>query len=76
VGAGRAVTYQDLADALAKAVPGARFELPEGRNPRATAPDFYLDISRIREDAGYEPAYNVERAAADYVEWLRAGHER
>ena len=76
VASGRATTYQDLADALARAVPGTHFELPEGRNPRGPAGDFYLDITRIRQDAGYEPAYDTQRAVADYVGWLRAGHER
>jgi UDP-glucose 4-epimerase len=36
----------------------------------------WLDISRLRQDTGYEPAYDTERSVADYVGWLRAGHER
>ena len=76
VASGRVTTYRDLADALAEAVPGTQFELPEGRNPQGPAADFYLDITRIRQDAGYEPAYDTRRAVADYVDWLRAGHER
>lgn len=76
VASGRATTYRDLADALAKAVHGVHLELPEGRNPQGPAGDFYLDITRIRQDAGYEPAYDTQRAVADYVDWLRAGHER
>ncbi|HZU58603.1 MAG TPA: NAD(P)-dependent oxidoreductase [Actinocrinis sp.] len=76
VGGGRATTYQQLADALAEVVPGSRIELPEGRNPHGPARDFYLDITRVRQDAGYEPAYDTQRAVADYVDWLRAGHDR
>jgi UDP-glucose 4-epimerase len=34
-----------------------------------------LDISRLREDTGYQTGYETERAAADYIAWLRAGHE-
>jgi UDP-glucose 4-epimerase len=30
-----------------------------------------MDISRARADAGYEPEYDVRRAIADYVAWLR-----
>ena len=73
---GRATTYRELADALEKAVPGTSFELPEGRDPSGWADDVYLDIGRIRQDTGYQPAYDTEGAAADYVAWLRAGNER
>jgi hypothetical protein len=30
----------------------------------------------LREDTGFTPAYDVERAVRDYIDWLRAGHER
>jgi len=30
----------------------------------------------IRQDTGYEPEYDVERAVADYVGWLKEGQER
>ena len=35
-----------------------------------------LDISRLRQDTGYEPAYDLQTAVADYLAWLRAGHQR
>jgi UDP-glucose 4-epimerase len=35
-----------------------------------------LDITRIREDTGYEPIYDVERGIVEYVDWLRSGNER
>lgn len=76
VASGRVTTYQELTEALANAVPGTRIDLPEGRNPHGPKRDFYLDITRIRQDTGYEPRYDTERAVADYVAWLRAGHER
>ncbi|WP_413809572.1 hypothetical protein [Streptomyces sp. OE57] len=28
------------------------------------------------QDTGYEPAYDTERAVAEYLAWLRAGNER
>lgn len=34
------------------------------------------DITRIREDTGYEPKYDVERGVAEYVALLRAGNDR
>ena len=59
-----------------RARPAARIELPGGRDPAGPGRDIYLDITRIREDVGYQPAYDTERAVADYIDWLRAGNER
>jgi UDP-glucose 4-epimerase len=36
----------------------------------------WLDNSRLRQDTGYEPEYDTERAVAGYIAWLRAGNER
>ena len=35
-----------------------------------------LDITRLRQDTGFEPEYDTVRAAASYIAWLRAGNER
>jgi UDP-glucose 4-epimerase len=71
VASGRATTNAEVAAAIRKVVPDARVGLPEGGTSFG-----YLDITRIRQDTGYEPAYDTERAAADYLSWLRAGNER
>jgi UDP-glucose 4-epimerase len=73
---GRPVSYGQLAAAIRKVIPEARIELPGGRDPGGPGRDTYLDITRIREDTGYQPAYDTERAVADYIGWLRAGNER
>ena len=66
--------YSEVAAAINAAVPGAGITLPEGRNPDRP-PDSYLDITRLREDTGFRPEYDVERAVPDYVGWLRR-HDR
>jgi UDP-glucose 4-epimerase len=76
VAAGWATTNGELAAAIKKVVPGARIELPEGRDPNGPGRDVYLDITRIRRDTGYEPAFDTQRAVEDYIGWLRAGNER
>jgi UDP-glucose 4-epimerase len=76
VGGGRATTNSELIAAIKKAVPGARLELPEGDGSGPAGRDIYLDITRLRQDTGYQPAYDTERAVADYIGWLRAGHDR
>ncbi|MBO2459889.1 NAD-dependent epimerase/dehydratase family protein [Actinomadura violacea] len=74
VSSGRLVHYSEVVDAINAAVPGADIELPEGRDPGKPASG-YLDITRLREDTGFRPEYDVERAVPDYVGWLRE-HER
>jgi UDP-glucose 4-epimerase len=76
VSAGRMLTNGEVAAAVRKVVPDARVALPEGHDPAGSGQEVYLDISRLREDTSYEPAYDTERAVADYIAWLRAGHER
>ena len=74
VSSGRLVRYGEVAAAINAAVPGADITLPEGRNPDRP-PDTYLDTTRLRADTGFQAEYDVERAVADYVDWLRA-HDR
>jgi nucleoside-diphosphate-sugar epimerase len=50
----------------------ARALLDLGENRRA---GFYLDITRLRDDTGFRPEYDVERAVSDYVDWLST-HDR
>ncbi|MCO6005994.1 NAD(P)-dependent oxidoreductase [Actinoallomurus purpureus] len=77
VGSGRVTTNAEVAAAIRTVLPDApASDLPDGRNPTAPAEDAYLDITRLREDTGFEPAYDVERAVRDYVTWLKAGQER
>jgi UDP-glucose 4-epimerase len=76
VGSGRATTNADVAAAVRAVIPEARVDLPAGHNPDRPATSSWMDITRLREDTGFEPAYDVERGLADYVQWLRAGHAR
>ncbi|MGB8875219.1 MAG: NAD(P)-dependent oxidoreductase, partial [Solirubrobacteraceae bacterium] len=71
VASGHATTNAEVAAAIRQAVPDAQVDLPTGGETRQA----WLDITRLRQDTGYEPAWDVERAAADYVAWLRAGNE-
>ena len=70
VSTGRLVRYSEVVAAINAAVPGADISPPEGRNPDRPT-DNYLDITRLQEDTGFRPEYDVERAVPDYVDWLR-----
>ncbi|MCC2275908.1 NAD(P)-dependent oxidoreductase [Streptomyces sp. ET3-23] len=71
VGTGRATTNAQISRAIRKSIPDARVDLPTG----GAASHLVLDISRLKEDTGYQPEYDTELAAADYIAWLRAGHD-
>jgi len=76
VASGRVTTNAELAAAITKVIPDAKTELAEGRAPDGPADDICLDITRLRQDTGYLPAYDTEQAVADYVAWLRADGDR
>ena len=35
---------------------------------------WYFDITRLREDTGFEPNYDLEAGISDYINWLKAGN--
>jgi UDP-glucose 4-epimerase len=72
VASGRATSNAEVIAAIRTVVPDAQLELPPGGD----GPPSWLDITRLQQDTGYEPAFDTERAAADYIAWLRAGHDR
>jgi UDP-glucose 4-epimerase len=74
LGGGRAVSNGELAEAINRAVPGAEIVLPAGRGPRAR-PAPYMDLTRARQELGYAPQWDLERAIQDYVAWLRTNQE-
>lgn len=76
VGSGRPTRNREIVAAIERLVPDARIELPPGHNPRGPGQDVYLDITRLQQDTGFSPAYDIDRAVADYIGWLQAGHER
>lgn len=72
VASGRATSNAEVIAAIAGVEPAFHAELPSA-GPR---PVSWLDITRLQEDTGFEPQYDTAAAAADYIAWLRAGHER
>ena len=73
VGGGRAVTNQEVADSIRRVIPDARLPMQEGRGPR-WRPNGYLDLTRLKEDTGYQAPYEIPEAVEDYIRWLQAGN--
>ena len=67
VSSGRPFTNREFADALG-------LEVQPGRRDGPGA-DHYLDITRLTRDTGFEPAFDVATAVADYLAW-RADNPR
>ena len=74
VSSGRPATNRELADALEAITPGLRLDLLPGRQG-GPGDDPYLDITRLAQDTGFAPNFDVAAAVADYVAW-RAEHPR
>ncbi|MET0426057.1 MAG: NAD(P)-dependent oxidoreductase [Actinoplanes sp.] len=72
VASGHATSNADVITALESVEPGFTFELPAGDEH----PTSWLDITRLRQDTGFEPRFDTAAAAADYIAWLRAGNKR
>ena len=74
IGSGRPTSPSHVRDALSRIVPGAALDLTPGRDPGGPGRDTWLDITRLRQDTGYQPAYDLDRGLREYVAWLRDGH--
>ncbi|HLF71231.1 MAG TPA: NAD(P)-dependent oxidoreductase [Dehalococcoidia bacterium] len=70
IGAGAAGTNRQVADAIERAVPGAKLPLLPGSGPQHRV-DPYMDLTRIARDAGYAPKWKLEDGVQDYVAWLQ-----
>jgi UDP-glucose 4-epimerase len=71
ISSGQPVANHEFVTAVSAAVPGAEASLRPGRDPDAPAEDPYLDTTRLVQDTGFEPAFDVRAGVADYVAWLR-----
>lgn len=68
VSSGRPFTNCELADAVRAITPGLRLDLLPGRQA-GPGVNPYLDTTRLTCDTGFEPAFDIAAAVADYVAW-------
>jgi UDP-glucose 4-epimerase len=76
IAAGEVLTNREVVAAIRRLVSDARVELPDRPSPDGSSQEVCLDISRLRQDVGYRSSYDTDHAVADYLAWLRAGHDR
>ena len=68
VSSGRPYTNRELADALQAITPGLQLDLLPGRQD-GPGDNPYLDTTRLHQDTGFAPNFDVAKAVADYVAW-------
>jgi UDP-glucose 4-epimerase len=72
---GHGTRNRDFVDAARRSFPDVELGLPKTFDaPPQPGPVSALDVSRLREDTGYERRFDVTTALEDYVAWLRAGN--
>ncbi len=78
VASGRSTTNQEVVDAIKKVIPTFNVDLPVRRTPGGSEAtlNWAFDITRLHEDTGYVPQFDIEAGTADYIAWLRAGNPR
>lgn len=74
IGGGVNATYGHYADAALTLFPSLSVRMEDGTGP-GQWPDSTMDLTRIREDTGYEPQVTIEQALERYVTWLQSGHK-
>jgi UDP-glucose 4-epimerase len=68
VGSGRATSNADVTAAIMRAVPGTELPMQPGHSSHGSVA--YLDTTRLRTETGFMPEYDLDRAVADYLNWL------
>lgn len=70
ISGGRAVSYKEQAEAVKRIYPNAEIQLLPGK-PAQGRSYVGMDISRIKQDVGWEPQYDINRGMAEWIEWLK-----
>jgi UDP-glucose 4-epimerase len=72
---GKNVTFREIAKTITDLIPGASIKLGPGPSEylskNVVAMRGPADISRAREELGYEPQYTVQRGLAELLDWIK-----
>lgn len=70
-GSGQPASIQQLLNAAMEVIPGAFVSASSEPGSSRRGPDNYLDMTRVKNDLGYVPMYDVRAGVADYIRWLQ-----
>ncbi len=71
IGGGAVVRNIDIANAVKKVYPTLQFTMKPGFGPGGDRGDTGLDLTRIKNDVGYVPQYDIERGMAEWIDYLK-----
>ncbi len=74
VSSGRPTTNQEIVTAIRKVIPDFVVELSPGHMPGLPEALWYFDVTRLYQETGFEPQFDIEAGVADYIAWLRLGN--
>ena len=69
ISTGRPVPMLEMVKAMKEACPGARFVDPIPEEDASVEERQALDVSRMQEDLGFSPRYDLVAALRDYLAW-------
>jgi UDP-glucose 4-epimerase len=75
IGGGSAVSNAQLVESIRRTVPNFTANLSSGASAEQPASAF-LDLAQLRGDTGYDADYGLELGMSEYIDWLRADHDR
>jgi len=78
LGYGKLTSIGEFANAIQRLLPQAEVHLGDSPGPLTSTKtpmdiSACVDISRLREELGFSPAFDPERAVEHYVDWTRSG---
>ncbi len=78
IGSGVGRTLNDFAGLLRKKIPGADIKIGPGLNFLGTPyqPHGIYDVTRARDELGFRPQYDLDRAIGDYLDSLKGMQAR
>ncbi|HEY2533070.1 MAG TPA: NAD(P)-dependent oxidoreductase [Xanthobacteraceae bacterium] len=73
IGSGEGLTLNDFAAFIRKHIPAADITIGPGDNFLGTSypPHGIYDVRRAKDELGFKPQYDLDRALADYIDSLR-----
>ena len=75
IGGGRTYTNAEVVASIRRLAPRFDATLSAGSSTQEAQVDAFMDLGRLQEDTGYRADYGLDGGVADYLGWLRAGHE-
>ncbi len=69
-GSGTSHRLKEVVPIIEKVVPGCHIELKGAPRPQAV---HTMDMSRLRDEFGYQPEYDLERGIREFADWVVKG---